>query len=386
VPLSDGGNISGSSSTSLNVSSLTLADAGNYAVIVTNNYGSATSSIAALTIIGAPLVTVQPVSVTNNAQTTATFTVTASGSAPFGYYWYKNGTNLLGDSAHVSGSHTASLSISNVLHADIATYSVSVSNAAGISISSNATLTVIEPVLNIQPVNTKVIVGNTAVFTVTASGTGPLSYRWRLDGIDLTDGFGIAGSSSPTLSITNVADSDVGQYSVVVTNLYGSVTSTNGSLVTYQQLIVNQPVDANVLVSNSFSFSVDVNGATPFTYQWQKAQVNIPNATNRIYSVSSAALVDDGFYRVIVTNPDGTQTSSSARLTVAGSAGSVITIGAGTPGMFNVTLTGVAGLHYTLQASTNLTSWLSISNGVSPFTVIQTNNNTQRFFRGFYVP
>ena len=83
----------------------------------------------------APTITAQPASVTVAAGGTATFSVTASGTAPLAYQWFLNGNAL-------TGATSATLTLSNVQTANSGTYRVDVSNAAGSISSTNATLTV----------------------------------------------------------------------------------------------------------------------------------------------------------------------------------------------------------------------------------------------------
>ena len=67
--------------------------------------------------------------------------------------------------------------------------------------------------------------GSGVQFSVTATGTAPLSYQWQKDEVNLTDGGRIKGASTSTLSITAVQKSDEGRYRSVVTNTAGAVTS-----------------------------------------------------------------------------------------------------------------------------------------------------------------
>ncbi len=71
--------------------------------------------------------------------------------------------------------------------------------------------------------------GDNASFSVTAAG-GNLSYQWRKDGNNLTDGGSIAGATSATLTITGAVAADAGSYDVVVSNVAGSVTSAAATL------------------------------------------------------------------------------------------------------------------------------------------------------------
>ena len=67
-------------------------------------------------------------------------------------------------------------------------------------------------------------------FSVTATGTAPLSYQWQKDGVNLTDGGRIKGASTSTLSITAVQKSDEGGYTCEVANTAGTVTSKPATL------------------------------------------------------------------------------------------------------------------------------------------------------------
>ena len=89
-----------------------------------------------LPVGGAPVITVQPTNQTVIVGGTATFGVTVAGSAPLSYQWYLNQTTLL------TGATNATLSLINVQVSSAGNYSVTVKNAAGSVVSSNAALTV----------------------------------------------------------------------------------------------------------------------------------------------------------------------------------------------------------------------------------------------------
>src|SRR5262249_41929845 len=121
---------------------------------------------------------VAPSSCTNNAAATATLSVIADGNWPLYYRWYRNGTNLLSDNDHITGSATSTLVISNVFGADTASYMVTVSNSFGFAPASPpATLTVIDPVITSQLVSRKNHAGTEASFVAVANGTSP-TFQW----------------------------------------------------------------------------------------------------------------------------------------------------------------------------------------------------------------
>jgi Immunoglobulin I-set domain len=90
-----------------------------------------------------------------------------------------------------------------------------------------------------QPQSLVVFPGADAQFSVTVQGSFPLFYQWRKNGINLSDGGNISGSSSSLLKISNASASDAGSYSVAVSNGFGSVTSANASLFVYTPLVQN---------------------------------------------------------------------------------------------------------------------------------------------------
>ena len=80
------------------------------------------------------------------------------------------------------------------------------------------------PGITVQPTNQTVVVGGTATFTVMAGGTPPLSYQWNFNGTN------ISGATNTLLTLTNVQSSQAGNYAVLVTNILGSVLSSNAVL------------------------------------------------------------------------------------------------------------------------------------------------------------
>src|SRR5947208_1483284 len=149
----------------------------------------------------------------------ATFTVTATGTAPLSYQWQKNGT-AIGAATAASYTTPATTAADNGDQ-----FTVVVSNAAGSVTSTAAVLTVnaalVAPTITTQPASQTVTAGQTATFTVAATGTAPLSYQWQKNGTAI----GAAAAASYTTPATTAADNG-DQFTVVVSNAAGSVTST----------------------------------------------------------------------------------------------------------------------------------------------------------------
>jgi len=81
-----------------------------------------------------------------------------------------------------------------------------------------------------QPASRSVDAGTTVRFRVNATGTPPLSYQWQFNGVGLTNGGSVRGATTASLTLTNVHPAQAGNYSVVVSNAAGSVTSSNALL------------------------------------------------------------------------------------------------------------------------------------------------------------
>ena len=185
----------------------------------------------------------------------ATFTVGAGGSPPLCYQWYYNSTNPL------AGATNATLTLANIQATSPTNYSVVVSNVLAVVTSSNATLTLgAPPVITVQPTDQTVVVGETALFTVTSSGTMPLNYLWYFGVTNL-----LVSSTNATLTLTNVQWANAGNYHVVVTDIYGSTVSSNAMLtVTLPPSCV--PVPSNMIswwrAENNALDSVGANNGT----------------------------------------------------------------------------------------------------------------------------
>ena len=172
--------------------------------------GSKPASTAGATITS-------PQSQTVTVGQTATFAVSASGTGPFTYQWYKDGVAISG------ATSSTYMTPATVMGDSGSIFTVVVTGPNGAMTSTPATLTVnaIKPAITTQPATQTVTSGQTATFTVTATGTGPLSYQWYENGVAIS---GATGSTYTTPPTTNGDNGAV--FTVTVSNSAGSVTST----------------------------------------------------------------------------------------------------------------------------------------------------------------
>jgi hypothetical protein len=194
---------------------LAMGGAGNLYVADT---GSSTIRLGALVGNGAPAILAQPQSQTMTPGSDVTFTVSAVGFTPLSYQWRFN-------SVAIDGATASSYTRTAVQGSDGGNYSVVVSNPMGKATSASAKLTVNgPPYITSQPQGLTVRPGQSAVFSVVASGTAPLSYQWQFNGS------GISGATGPSFTLPSVQLKNEGIYSVVVANANGVAVSSNALL------------------------------------------------------------------------------------------------------------------------------------------------------------
>ncbi len=272
--------LTNATSSLLTLTNVQVSDSGGYSVVVTNAYGSATSTVAQLTVNApvAPSITVQPQDQTGILPgATATFRVVADGSEPLNYQWYFNTSTLL------TNATDSSLTINNVQSADAGIYTVVVNNLAGSVTSSNAVLTVntssVAPVFTTHPASQVVLAGGDACFTAVAAGTAPITYQWSKNAIPLP------GATASTLTLTNVQTSDDGSYTATASNSVGSATSSAAVLtVTTEIPLVNSAYN---LVG--FAQSTTGGGVIPETDSAYRKVTNALDFANALVSAYKTA-------------------------------------------------------------------------------------------------
>jgi hypothetical protein len=351
-----------------------------FTVMVSNVVGAVTSAAATLNVHVGPTITLQPLSQTVNAGQTATFSVAATGTHPMTYQWYLNGTAIAGATASfyttpaVSGTNSG------------AAYTVTVTNVAGTATSAPAVLTVnVAPTITLQPVSQTVVSPTTAIFSVAATGTAPLSYQWFMDGAAISG----ATASSYTTAATSFSNNGA-LYTVVVRNTAGSVTSAAATLtVNTAPTITLQPVSETVVSPQAATFSVAAKGTSPLSYQWFVNGASISGATSSSYTAAATSSSNNGtVYTVVVSNVAGSVTSMAATLTV-NSAPTITmqpvsqTVVSPMTATFSVAATGTAPLSYQwfangapigeAMSSTYTTPATSSSNNGALYTVTVTN-------------
>jgi hypothetical protein len=154
-------------------------------------------------------------------------------------------------------------------------------------------------------------------------------------------------------------------------------------------VITVQPTNQTVLVGSAAAFTVAASGMRPLSYQWNLNGTNLVDATNTMLLLTSVTTNQAGGYSVTVTNMAGTVTSSNAILSVYVSATPTMGAAAYTNDrQFQFEVNGVPGFNYAIEASTNLADWVPVFTNTSPFTFLDTtgSNAPLRFYRAVWLP
>jgi hypothetical protein len=302
--------ITGATATSYTTPATVASDSGSlFTVVVSNSSGSVTSNAASLTVTTATALTIttQPLSRTVTVGQSATFSVVATGTAPITYQWRKNGSAITGATAASYTTPPTVASDSGSL------FTVVVSNSSGSVTSNAASLTVTTATsltITTQPQSQTVTAGQSATFRVVATGTAPITYQWRKNGVAIT---GATGTSYTTPA--TVAGDSGSSFMVVVSNSGGSVTSNAANLtVLSPPRITTQPTNLSVRVRSTATFSVVATGSAPLSYQWYKNGVAVTGATAATYSFVTSRSDNNASIYVRVRNQLGSVNSNTVVL------------------------------------------------------------------------
>jgi len=289
----------------LTLHAVTPADAGRYDVVVGNACGTVTSGMAVLSVRSAPRITQPPAAQTACGGGAVTFTVEAEGTPPLRYQWRRAGTPLAGATA-------AALTLENLDPAQAGEYDVVVANDCGSLISPPATLTVHQgPAITISPQSQGVCPGGTVTLTVAATGSPPLSYRWRHAGVVLAE-------TGPTLTLVGVGPADAGSYDCLVSNDCGQAVSAPAVVTLWPETeITTPPQSQTACAGTEVTLSVEATAAPPVSYQWRRDGVAVPGGDAAILVLQAVSAADAGTYDVVVAGACGTAVSRGAMVTVA---------------------------------------------------------------------
>ncbi len=210
------------------------------------------------------------------------------------------------------------------------------------------------PVITASPQSLVRAVGQTAAFSVSASGPPVLNYQWRRNGTNLS------GATASTLTITNLQESLAGYYSAVVSNSGGSATSAPAVLMVLAGPVFTVvPTTQVVEPGGTATFAAGATGSAPLTYQWSFNGTLMPGEYTSSFTRYNAQHADGGIYSVMVANAAGS-TNAGAELIVC----PVFTSLTSSNNTLLLNWHGTTGKVYVIEGTTNLTpsstSWTTL--------------------------
>ena len=354
VNLSNGGNVSGATTSSLVLTNVSATDAGAYNVSVGAGCGSPTlSNTAVLTVNALPAITTQPISQTICTGSPVTFSAGATG-AGLTYQWKKGATNMT-NGGNVSGATSNTLILNTTSATDAATYSLVVSGTCTPPATSNAvTLTLTAaPSIATQPTAQTVCAGSAVTLSMAANNG--ISYQWRKGTSALTNGASISGATSNTLVINPVAASDAAtNYNCVVTGACAPTATTSTVALVVNPLPAATTGSSQSICSGN-STTIGGPNVAGSTYLWtpstglSSATVSNPTASptaTTVYTLTQTITATGCSKSASVTVSMNPSPAANAGSPVSLCAGSTATLGAA----------AVAGSTYSWSPTTGLSS------------------------------
>ena len=178
------------------------------------------------------------------------------------------------------------------------------------------------PIFTQQPASASVELGQTATFTVVATGYPLPTFQWLKNGSRIPD------ATAATLTLTAVQSSDAGTYTVVATNKAGNTTSAAATLTVLRTeipVITAQPLGVTAREGQTVAFEITALASPGLTYHWRRNGAFLTDATGSRVTLDSIQAADAGDYDVVVTNTRGSVISRAAKLTVLSASGAVAT-------------------------------------------------------------
>lgn len=338
------------------------------ALVVRGNIGQ-DPTIAGLQIGGIltsnapPVLWSQPASRFVPLGTDIVLTATGSGFPAPAQQWFFNSVPLA-NNLRITGAQSNRLVITGAEFLDAGNYYAVLTNASGVITSTTAAIVVGIPAGLSTPLSNQTwIAGSTSSLVAAGTGTEPLTYRWSFGATTLTNNSRISGAATNILSLSNVMTSDAGTYTLVVTNPFGSVTSTATVVVVVPPAFTRHPAGASVPVGMPLTLSAALSGTAPLNYQWRFNGTNVPGATTNSLNFAALTPNDFGDYQLVVSNYGEVITSVTAQVTIGSVAiwgsysVSTIPIWPG-PGLSNViAVAGGSGFSLALRADGTVYGW-----------------------------
>ncbi len=298
----NGINIIGANADSLVITNTNFNDSANYTVLVSSYCDSLVSNIAKLKVY-MPIFVKQPNSLIQCSGSKAIFKANVNNDTNIIYQWFKNGIPIL-------GANKDSLILNNINNSDTGFYQLKATGKCIVVLSDTVNLSLYKNTLiTSQPQAINQCINTRATFYAKAFGAGVVTYQWRKGNTNLL------GQTADSLVINNINYNDTGNYSVKIRSLCDSVTSNIIKLAIIPNTkITLQPQSITQCINTRAVLKAKATGFGAVTYQWQKNNIDIVNATFDSLVINSLQSTDSGSYRVITRSYCDSVISQNARI------------------------------------------------------------------------
>ncbi len=203
------------------------------------------------------------------------------------------------------------------------------------------------PMITTQPESTNACIGLPIAFSVTATGQDPLRYQWYFNDVNV-----ITNATNSSYSISSFQDTNAGNYTVVITNAAGAVTSAVAVVsISGTGTIASAVANQTVCPGSPATFTTTASGSGTLQYTWRKdgTVVQGPDGNNS-FNIPSVAPADGGAYSVTVAGDCNTVSNSFTLTVVAAPVITAsprnITVPMGNGTVFGVSVTSAGALGY----------------------------------------
>jgi hypothetical protein len=299
----DGEDLEGATAATLSIDDAGADNTGVYSVLVSDDCDAVMSRPAVVAIEEVAQVITEPTDQTVCPGDAALLETIVGGAPPLTFQWFK-------DDDEIPDAESATLSLPVVTLEDLGEYSLRVSNRCSSVVTATATVNLLNDIQIVsQPTSAPVCRGSPLTLAVEATGSAPLAYQWRHDGVNIED------AEDTTYAFDTFMDVDVGAYDVIITGTCGTATSL-AAILTLEAApeLTSQPLGLTVCRDAPVLFEVTATGTEPIAFQWRRDGEDLPGANAASLTIDAADTVDAGVYDVVVTNTCDSIISNTAEL------------------------------------------------------------------------
>jgi hypothetical protein len=280
-----------------------------YHCVVSNICGEETSNEAGLTVETLPQITASPMDNDACIGEEITLTSTASGTPPISGQWYIN-NEAVTDSIYETLTITISATDSLHIHKEF-------TNACGTVSSDTAIIkTNYPPQITEQPTDSVVCLGNDVSLNIKVVGTQPIYFQWQLNDVNV-QGDEYTGINSYNLHIEGADESHAGNYTCIVYNECGSVTTEIAEVeVVLPPVIASQPEHLSLCEGDTAEFNIISQGSEPLSYAWMNPESTEILSTEEDFIIYGIDAEDYNDYYCIVSNVCGDLSTDTIKLEV----------------------------------------------------------------------